>query len=186
LFIESAPGLVPEATEVSVTENESTEALQPLPVLSLAGSQFLPMRHYDDDAGLDLFVTEQRTVMPGEFVDVPAGVRIELPPGFWALILGRSSTMRKRGLVVLPAVIDTGYRGDWFAGVTNVGQHPVTVAVGERLAQFVLLPNLTSRYLPVAADALSPHPRGEQGFGSTGGHARPPDTLVRVNGDHDG
>lgn len=174
--IESAPGLVPVAGDVSIAENESTGAAIPLPVMPLAGSQFLPMRHYGDDAGLDLFVTEQRTVMPGEFVDVPAGVRIEVPAGLWALILGRSSTMRKRGLMVLPGVIDTGYRGDWFAGVTNVGSHPVTVAVGERLAQFLLLPNLTSRYSPVATEALSPHPRGENGFGSTGGH------LEAVNG----
>lgn len=186
---ESALQRAPVAKDVSIAEIESTGALQPLPVKPLAGQQFLPMRHYDDDAGLDLFVTEQRTVMPGEFVDVPAGVKVELPPGFWALILGRSSTMRKRGLMALPGVIDTGYRGEWFAGVTNVGQHPVTVAVGERLAQFILLPNLTSQYLPVVTEELAPHPRGENGFGSTGGHLEavnrhgqpvPPEWTIRA------
>lgn len=142
----------------------------PFTVDASVGGWALPRRFHADDAGLDLFVTENTTIDYREFGDVPAGVRVELPPGTWGLIVGRSSTMRKRGLLVVPGVIDVGWRGDLFVGAVNVSGHPVTVSRGERIGQLVLMPNLTERHRPTLVDGLSEHPRGESGFGSTGGY----------------
>ena len=59
----------------------------------------LPTRGYDDDAGMDLYVDEQVTVAAGEFADIPTGVAVDLPDGYWARITGRSSAWRKRSSV---------------------------------------------------------------------------------------
>ena len=134
--------------------------------LSAAGQR--PTRAYSDDAGLDLYVSETMKVKPGQFVDIPCSVAVELPSNTWALLTGRSSTLRKHGLLVNQGIIDPGYRGELFAGVQNLGRKTVTVQAGERVAQLILMPNWTSEFNPVEVVNLKSHPRGEKGFGSSG------------------
>lgn len=138
-----------------------------LPVLAEAPA-FLPRRVYDDDAGLDLIVSESRWIEPGEFIDVPCGVSVELPSDVWALIIGRSSTLRKRHLMVAQGVIDPGYRGPLFTGVWNLGSDGHQVDEGERIGQLIILPNTTPLFEPTAVRTLSESRRGQAGFGSTG------------------
>ena len=127
----------------------------------------LPYRSHPDDAGLDLVITQDVTIHPGQFVDVPCGAKVQLPEWSWGLITGRSSTLRKRGLMVNQGVIDAGYRGPLFAGVWNLTDEAVTVARGERLAQLVILDNGTQRVRPVQG-LINQGSRGTNGFGSTG------------------
>lgn len=127
----------------------------------------LPRRGYADDAGLDLIVSEDCEVGAYEFRDVPCGVKVDIPHGYWGMITGRSSTLRKRGLLVSTGVIDAGWTGELFAGVKNLGPLRVDLKAGERVAQLILLPapvtNLRPEWGRVPKKA-----RGEQGFGSTG------------------
>ena len=63
-------------------------------------------RVHQGDAGLDLYCTTEAIVVPpGGFVDIPLGVSVEIPEGYWAMLTGRSSTLRKRGLLVNQGVI---------------------------------------------------------------------------------
>lgn len=133
----------------------------------------LPTRANPGDAGFDLYVSEDVEIPPGEFVDVPCGLRIALPVGVWGRITGRSSTLRKRRLLVAEGVIDTGYRGPLYAGVFNLGPVPVSITVGDRIAQFVLHHNLAPSYTPVDVgsnlfDRIPGDSRGQNGFGSSG------------------
>ena len=129
----------------------------------------MPIRAHHDDAGWDLFVSQDVTVPPHGFMDVPSGVSVELPNGYWGLLTGRSSTIRKRGLLVVQGVIDTGYRGELFSAVWNLTDKSVLLERGERVAQLILLPNATaSSVLVQAVDDLSPSERGFGGFGSSG------------------
>lgn len=126
----------------------------------------LPTRGYPGDAGLDLsYCGPDWLLEPGQYKDFDCGLSIELPDGHWGWLIGRSSTAR-RGLLVNQAVIDNGYRGKMFAGVTNVGPNSVRIRRGERLAQLVLMRNHTADIIEV--DSLSDSERGEKGFGSTG------------------
>lgn len=140
-----------------------------LPVVVSKGAE-APRRGYDDDAGLDLVVSQTIEIPPGEFVDVPCGVSAQLPDWSWGLIIGRSSTLRKRGLLVSPGVIDAGWRGELFAGVQNLsGTETVVVKRGERIAQLIVMMNGTRLVEIERVDELAPGSRGDHGFGSTGG-----------------
>lgn len=139
-----------------------------LPMTLANEASKLPTRAYPDDAGLDLYTSERIVIPSGQFRDVPTGVSVQLPDWAWAEVRGRSSTMRKRNLLVYPGVIDAGWRGELFAGVWNLGPESVVVDVGERLAQLILYMNSTLHFRPVQVGALTPHARGINGFGSSG------------------
>lgn len=139
-----------------------------LPVRRLDELAVLPHRQYRDDAGLDLAVSAHTVVPPASSVDVPNGVAIQLPERTWGLVIGRSSTRRKLGLLVHPGVIDAGWRGELFVNVENQTDEPVTLEVGDRVGQLIILPNYTMEQEPMEVDELAPHPRGLKGFGSTG------------------
>ena len=127
-----------------------------------------PTRAYPDDAGFDLYVADDTWIDPGTFQDIGCNTSVQLPEWTWGLLTGRSSTLRKKGLLVAQGVIDVGYRGELFAGVWNLRSMPVKVNKGDRIAQLIVLPNTTRVVNPVKVDELDPHPRGENGFGSSG------------------
>jgi dUTP pyrophosphatase len=128
----------------------------------------MPSRAYQDDAGLDLYVSETTVLPPNMFTDVPCGISVELPYGTWGLVTGRSSALRKKGLLVHSGVIDVGYRGPIFAGAWNQTGKDVEVLRGDRIAQLIILNNKTQYVVPVQAQELSNSARGSQGFGSSG------------------
>lgn len=127
----------------------------------------LPSRGHDDDAGYDLYTLEDTVIPPGEFVDVPTGVAVDLPDGLWGMITGRSSTLRLRKLLVSTGIIDNGYTGVLFAGCQNLSTEPVTVKAGERVAQIILLPTSALGFKATWGSTRD-KARGANGFGSTG------------------
>lgn len=138
---------------------------------TLGGEAWTPTRAYPDDAGFDLYTSERTEIRPGQFVDIPTNIAVELPYWAWGMLTGRSSTLRKRGLLVHTGIIDAGYRGELYAGAFNLTDAPVVVEQGERVAQFIVIQNATADVdLEVLGpdEHFNPHPRGTQGFGSSG------------------
>ena len=126
----------------------------------------LPYRSHATDVGCDLYTSEEAEIPVGAFVDVPTGVTCNLPDDVWGLVTGRSSSIRKHGLLVTSGVIDPGFRGPLFAGVLNVSQHPVTVEVDQRIAQLILIPAVFAD--PAWDEEVTTTDRGANGFGSSG------------------
>jgi dUTP pyrophosphatase len=126
----------------------------------------IPSKAYADDAGFDLVCTEGAQIDPGAVVDVKTGIAIAMPPGWWGRIIGRSSTLRKHGLIVNEGVIDAGFRGELFTGVFNPTDEYKVIQRGERLAQLLFLPVPDVHWSERAE--LPPSERGENGFGSSG------------------
>lgn len=126
----------------------------------------LPTKAYPGDAGWDLYASAEVEIGPGDFKDVPVGIAIALPEGWFARITSRSSTFRNLRLDVREGVIDAGYRGPIFAGVHNEGDEPQTVRVGDRVAQ-MLIHDVPSLPL-VVTEQLPSSKRGTNGFGSSG------------------
>jgi dUTP pyrophosphatase len=65
-----------------------------------------------------------------------------------------------------PGTIDADYRGEVGVIVQNGGDEPFRIVRGERIAQLVVAPVTTARFVPV--EQLDASVRGAGGFGSTG------------------
>lgn len=130
-----------------------------------------PTRAHDADAGLDLYIPEGQgcLVRRGAVYTINLGIRVAIPDGYYGQLTLRSSAGQK-GLTIPNGVgiIDSGYRGDLKLAVTTLSD-PVLIAVGERVCQLVILPQV-----PVSVKAAPMEDntsRGEGGFGSTGSGA---------------
>jgi dUTP pyrophosphatase len=127
-----------------------------------------PAYAHPDDAGLDLHAAEPVTLAPGARALVPTGIVLAVPPGFAGLLLPRSGLALRHGVTILntPGLIDAGYRGEVKVLLVNLGDAPVTLGRGDRIAQLVVQRVERVTLAPVAE--LPPSARGEGGFGSTG------------------
>ena len=135
----------------------------------LSPSVSLPRYESDGAAAFDLAAAAEMIVEPGRVALVPTGLVIEVPSGMFLAIFARSSTPLKRGLMVANGVgiVDEDYCGpedEVKIAVLNFTASAVRVAVGDRLAQGMLLP--VNRVTWQDTDVLRKESRG--GFGSTG------------------
>jgi len=137
----------------------------------LGDSIALPQAATAGSAGMDLraALDVPLTLHPGESALVPSGIAIHIgDPGWCALIVPRSGLGHKHGLVMgnLVGVIDADYQGPLMISCWNRGQRAYTIAVGDRIAQLLLVPVAQAR-LKIVTD-FAPSERGSGGFGSTG------------------
>lgn len=141
---------------------------RPALAVKLDNGARMPSRSHPGDAGFDLYVSQDTDIAANSFEDVPSGVSVALPSNMWGLIIGRSSTLRNRGLMVVQGVIDCGYRGSLYAGCWNLKTTWERVEVGERIAQFIPLPLTAATLTLLRTETLPMGDRGTNGFGSTG------------------
>jgi len=118
------------------------------------------------DVGYDLPVLDGGEVPPHGYARFASGLAIACPPGVWAMIVGRSSTWRERGLISMMGIIDNGYTGELLSGVYNPSSSAVHVEAGARLKQVIFMPAITPAWIEV--DQLPETERGPSGFGSSG------------------
>ena len=132
----------------------------------------LPCYAQPGDAGVDLAAAEDVDLAPGERAVVRTGIAIALPEGYAGFVHPRSGLAARHGvtLVNAPGTIDAGYRGEIKVILLNTDlAKAVSLRRGDRVAQLVVqrVENVTFREVP----ALPESARGDNGFGSTGGHA---------------
>ncbi|KAF0862172.1 dUTP diphosphatase [Pseudomonas sp. LD120] len=138
------------------------------------GNEFpLPQYATPGSAGLDLrAMLKQDTVLePGQTLLIPTGLSVYIgDPGLAALILPRSGLGHKHGIVLgnLVGLIDSDYQGELMVSCWNRGQAAFNIAVGERIAQLVLVPVVQAHFEVVAA--FDESQRGAGGFGHSGSH----------------
>ena len=118
------------------------------------------------DCGYDLVVQQNTYIYPGEFIRVQMSSRIAIPDGYWGLFIARSSTNSSGKLLILPGVIDSGYRGELFALVHNLSNESVFIEAGSRICQIILMPMVV--FPLVQVNHLPNSERGWSGMGSTG------------------
>jgi len=140
-------------------------------MLRLPGNDLpAPQRATPGSAGLDLraCVTEPVTLLPGQRALIPSGFAMALPEGFEAQVRPRSGLARKTGLTMLnsPGTIDSDYRGEVAVLAVNLGQEPIVIGRGDRIAQLVIQRVPEVELVEVAE--LPGSARGGQGFGSSG------------------
>jgi dUTP pyrophosphatase len=134
----------------------------------------LPLPRYETAgaAGLDLVAANPAdapvVIEPLRRALVPAGLAIELEPGYEAQVRPRSGLAFRHGVTVLnaPGTIDADYRGEVQVILVNLGQEPFTVTRGMRIAQMVVAPVTTVELVEV--EKVDETARAASGFGSTG------------------
>lgn len=96
---------------------------------------------------------------------IPTGIFLDMPMNVWCSLEARSSASTK--LLITPdAIIDSGYRGELFAVVFNLGYADYHVEAGERIVQAIFRERTIAKISET--EVLSESQRGVTGFGSTG------------------
>ncbi|MBU0928548.1 MAG: dUTP diphosphatase [Spirochaetes bacterium] len=143
---------------------------EPVVAIELSAGASAPEYQTEGSAGADIRarVGSPVVIPPGARALIPTGIRMQLPRGYEAQIRSRSGLAAKHGISCLnsPGTIDSDYRGEVSVILQNHGSEPYVVADGDRIAQMVVAPVSTARF--VAADSLPGSARGSGGFGSTG------------------
>ena len=117
---------------------------------------------------IDLRAAEDITLKQGEFKLVPLGVAIELPAGFEAHVVPRSSTFKNFGIIQTNScgVIDETYCGNndqWFMPV--LAMRDTQIHINDRICQFRIFEHQPKVEF-IEVKELTGKDRG--GFGSTG------------------
>lgn len=117
---------------------------------------------------IDLRCAEDISLKAGEFKLIPLGVAMELPAGYEAHVVPRSSTFKNYGMIQTnhQGVIDCSYCGDndqWYMPVYAL--RDTQIAVNDRVCQFRIMENQPQLIFD-EMESLENSDRG--GFGSTG------------------
>ena len=137
-----------------------------------------PTRANPSDAGLDLYFNPPEPeaairIEPGESKLFETGIRVGVPHGYMLEIKNRSSVAAKKGLVVGACVVDSGYDGEVFVNLHNIGKEAQHVTRHDKIAQAVMIPVVHFRALEThSGDIYDWHPismsnRGAGALGST-------------------
>lgn len=126
------------------------------------GYKVAPHRAHENDAGADVFSPIKTVVYPHETVKIPLGFGIELPDGYAAYIFPRSG-LSSKGIVCELPPIDSGYRGEVHAIVSNLSDDTYQVEVGDRVGQLVVMPVVIADFIDYNIVE-----RGDSAFASTG------------------
>ncbi len=116
----------------------------------------------------DLMLAEDITMKAGEFRILSLGVSMELPAGYYAQVVPRSSTCKKHGIILANSVgiIENEYRGDndvW--GFPAYAIRDTSIKKGTRICQFCVKKQ-EEKIKFVQVESLGNPDRG--GWGSTG------------------
>lgn len=117
---------------------------------------------------IDLRAAETFNIRKGEYALIPLGVAMELPEGYEALVVPRSSTFKKYGIIQVNSigVIDESYKGDkdeWHFPAFAL--RDTVIHKNERICQFRIIEHQPLVHLK-EVEHLGNDNRG--GIGSTG------------------
>ena len=139
-----------------------------------------PERANPSDAGLDVFYSPGEVHAGGQWLE-PAqsklfstGLKFGVPHGYMLEVKNRSGNAAKKSLLVGACVIDSGYEGEVFVNLHNVGKEPQFIGPGMKIAQIVMTPVVHFRPLEVEESRIYSYPitisdRGTGALGSTDG-----------------
>lgn len=71
---------------------------------------------------------------------IPTGLKFGIPHGFMLQVCNRSSMGAKKSLTVGAHIIDSGYEGEVFIDLHNIGNKEQKIKDGDKIAQLVLVP----------------------------------------------
>lgn len=163
-------------------QQEEARAMSPAPTATIKLDSWWnhPERH---GAMFDLAASEDMKLREGEVKVIPLGIRMKLPEGYFGLVVPRSSTCIKHGIMMANSVgvIEPDYCGDndvW--GFVAYAVRDTAIAKGTRIAQFMPVP----MFCDMDFDVVESMPYTDRGgYGSTGGMSAGEPVYRDMNGD---
>ena len=129
------------------------------------GYEKLPYRAHENDAGADVHACLKSpaiVICPHQTVKIPLGLGLVLPDGYMACVYPRSGLV-SQGIVCHIPPVDSGYRGEIHAIVSNLSDENFVIHNGDRIGQLVVTPVIIADF--TTEDIKE---RGFGAFGSTG------------------
>jgi dUTP pyrophosphatase len=138
----------------------------------------VPSRSNPSDAGLDVFYCPKdpnvsvASLNPGQNMLFPTGLEFGIPHGYMLQVCNRSSMGAKKSLVVGAHIVDSGYAGEIFVDLHNIGTEVQHISAGDKIAQLILVPVVHFRANETIkqnlyTDDISMSNRGDGSLGST-------------------
>jgi len=131
----------------------------------------LPRQTTEGSAAIDLraCIDKKKVLKPGETLLIPTGIAVFIKdPNFAGIILPRSGLGHKHGIVLgnLVGLIDSDYQGELMVSLWNRGSQDFVIDVGDRIAQFMIIPITLFEFDVV--ESFDETERGAGGFGHSG------------------
>lgn len=148
-----------------------------------------PVRGTAKSAGIDFFVPTEFDVIvyPHKDVLIPSGIVAEIPEGYMLMGADKSgvasSKFAREGqgitanvdafqspVVIGAKIVDQDYQGEIYIHLINLGNYPIRIKPGRKIAQFILVPVFYDTLEEVPRKELSKllSERGTGAFSSTG------------------
>lgn len=161
-------GGVPEKNRCTRCWNREMTGTEPL---TIKIKYFRDVQKIEEISGgdwLDLRAAEEVTMKAGEFKMIPLGVAMELPKGYEAWVVPRSSTFKKHGVILVNSIgiIDEDYKGDndeW--NFLAYAMRDTVIPKNTRICQFRIIQH-QPMLRRIEVETLGNPDRG--GIGSTG------------------
>jgi dUTP pyrophosphatase len=149
----------------------------------------MPTYAHLTDAGMDIYLTEDVVIHPGETVLIPTGIKVAIPLGYELQVRPKSGRSLKSKLRIAntPGTIDAGYRDEIgiicdnidpvirHADMDETGRlynilwgSDIMLSKGEKIAQLVLSEVPKAVFYEVDSVAAIENDGRKGGFGSTG------------------
>ena len=126
----------------------------------------LPFRAHYNDAGADVYVclngAYRCKLQPHTTTKIPLGFGLILPDGFAGFVFPRSS-MAEKGLTCELPPVDSGYRGEIHAIISNVSNKAQIISKDTRVGQLVITHIIIADFVFDLGKE-----RGTDAFGSSG------------------
>ena len=121
---------------------------------------------------LPSFKEDSVLIERGQSVVLPTGYKFGIPHGYMLEIKNRSSMAAKRSLIVGACVVDSGYDGEVFVNLHNIGDQGQIIEPQTKIAQAVLVPVVHFRAVETQGNLYDWYPitisdRGDGALGST-------------------
>lgn len=120
----------------------------------------IPSKSHELDCGLDMYLLDDVTFHPFQTLCLDSGLSMDIPEGFAGVLVPRSS-IAKKGIIIHPAIIDPGYKGEVHIIATNCSHNLYSFKAGDRLCSLVCYSILNPTINPEDN-------RGTGGLGSSG------------------
>jgi len=147
-----------------------------LKVYKMRPNAKLPTRAHDDNAGIDFYYCSPQNklskmpIHPGETILLSTGIKAQVPKNYMLEVKNKSSIAAKKQLLVGACVVDSGYDGEIFVNLHNVGKQTHWFSNGDKIAQGVLIPVNLCEVVEVSdpSELNKDSTRGTGALGSTG------------------